>query len=394
MRDATSTPTVPDRTPVPTLGWVGARWQCEHDGVSATAPPLVSLRSVLAALAGGVGAVHLLVAGQRHATWAAEAAVLTALGVIQIALGVAGLVAPPPSTSRTSAGVWWSAIVVSVGAVLAWAWTRTAGYPVGPLEGEVPGVHVLEVCLVAAEIVTIALVAAVLLTDSRLLGPTGLRFENLTAVLVVAAGLPGIAASSWLDDVGTGGSASTHVHMVVGSGASDTMTSADRQALGTEIATARAAALRWPTLADARAAGLLVSGDPTTGVGVQAFDPASSIAPDAFDPAAPRAWIYASDDDDAPVIGVLYDAVGADAPEGFTGDTDGWHLHAGECVVPSPVGDLAVPWDPVITGDDCGRVDGTRNDSLHWMLRAWVVDGWENPVSTFAHEMPLVVVVD
>lgn len=351
--------------------------------MSGNTPPVVSLRSLVAALAVFAGTVHLVVAGQRHVAWSTEAAFLVAVGLAQVGLAIAVVL-----TAR--AWPWGALVAVHAVAVGAWVWTRTAGYPFGPLAGETPGVHVLDAVTVGAEIVAAALAAGVLLTNGRIAGRAGVRFENVALVLVVTAGLPGVAAGSWLDEVGTGGSASTHVHTVIGGGASATMTSVDRQALGDEIRRARDAAMRWPTLGDARDAGLVVSGAPATGVGVQAFDPASSIEPDAFDPAEPRAWIYASDADDAPVIGVLYDSLGADAPEGFTGDLDAWHLHAGECVVPGPDGGVAVPWDPIVTGDDCGAVDGDRNDTLHWMLRAWIVDGWENPVSTFAHETPLV----
>jgi hypothetical protein len=117
---------------------------------------------------------------------------------------------------------------------------------------------------------------------------------------------------------------------------------------------------------------------------------AGAVAPTTgFDLTVPRAWVYANDSDDAPAVGLLDDVVGSHPPLGFTGSDDEWHLHPGECLVDDGSGGtIAVPLDPVVTGDDCDLVDGERTARVHWMLRVWSVPGWDSPLGVFAHDHP------
>jgi hypothetical protein len=355
---------------------------CEHGAVTAarTTPPLISVRGVTAGLVVAVGAVHVMVGAQRSVLWSLEAAVLVGWGVLQVALGL-GLVA------GRSMWWWWAVSAVSTSGATAWLITRTAGYPFGPITGR-PEVTVLELLMLVAQLVAAVLTGAVALTDGRLAGTAGWRFENLTPLLVAAAALPGIAASSWLEayafDPALG---SVHVHSPTQS-QTGPLTLDERRTLATELEAARSLALTLPTLADARDAGLVVSGDSAVGVGVQAFDPAPDPTA-GFDLSVPRAWIYANDTDDAPVVGLLYDVVASHPPLGFAGGDDEWHLHPGECLVDDGSGDtLAVPLDPVITGADCDLVDGELTGRVHWMLRVWSAPGWDSPLGVFAHDHP------
>ena len=109
-----------------------------------------------------------------------------------------------------------------------------------------------------------------------------------------------------------------------------------------------------------------------------------------FDIESPHGLIYASDELDAPIVGVQYSqwVSVSDAVSGFTGQQNLWHLHTGTCVVDGPSGEYAIPLDEPTTGSGCQDVDGTRNDTVSYMIRAWVVPGWENPYGTFAHDHP------
>jgi hypothetical protein len=320
-----------------------------------------------------------MIGAQRSTLWALEAAALVAWGALLLGVA-AGLL--------TSASVrwWWSVSLVATAGPAIWLITRTVGYPFGPIVGT-PEVTGLELVLLAAQLVAAGLAGAVALADGRLAGRVGVRFENLSPVLIAAAALPGIAASSWLEGYAADPAlGAVHVHDTVSS-SSAPLTLAERRTLGDELDTARQVALSLPTLADARAAGLVVSGAPAVGVGVQAFDPSADAAD--FDLARPRAWIYANDADGAPVVGLLYDVVGSHPPSGFAGGDDEWHLHPGECLVEDGSGGtLAVPLDPVVTGGDCDLVDGELTGRVHWMLRVWSVPGWDSPLGVFAHDHP------
>lgn len=344
------------------------------------APPLVSLRGVTAGLVGVAGAVHLMVGAQRSALWPLEAAALAGWGALLLALA-AGLVV------STSMRWWWSVSIAGTAGAAAWLITRVWGYPFGPIDGT-PEVTVLELVLLAAQLVAAVVAAAVALTDGRIAGRAGIRFENLAPLAIAAAALPGIAASSWLEGYAVDPTlGDTHLHSTT-PGSTPPLALDERRALGTELDTARTLALTYPTLSDARAAGFVVSGEPAVGVGVQAFDPAVDPTT-GFDLTVPRAWVYANGADDAPVVGLLYDVVGSHPPLGFTGGDDEWHLHPGECLVDDGSGGtIAVPLDPIVTGADCDLVDGELTGRVHWMLRVWSVPGWDSPLGVFAHDHP------
>lgn len=116
-----------------------------------------------------------------------------------------------------------------------------------------------------------------------------------------------------------------------------------RGTLAEQLAAAREAAARWPTLGVAQAQGRTRGDTFVAGTGAH--------------------WINYEDID-----------AGFD-PAGFTGDADVWHQHKDVCIGPE---------GPLFAGDGPGRCESPADRS--WMLHARVVPGWENPAGVFAME--------
>jgi hypothetical protein len=165
----------------------------------------------------------------------------------------------------------------------------------------------------------------------------------------------------------------------------------DQAILTQQLAEAQQAAERFPTVASAKAAGMILAGGMAPGVGAhyQSITGAfKGINPDgSINAAYPASWIYASTANNAPVVGVMYIAMTAKAPSGFIGPNDHWHQHSNVCVQFAG-GKIAVPFaaDQNVTPQECADVHGTFMKKTVWMVHAWVVPGWESPQGVFSHD--------
>lgn len=334
-----------------------------------------------------MAALHLLVADSRGADWRLEGAVLLGVGVIAGALSVAVVV----SAAR------WPVVGLGTLAILPVAgimWTRLVGYPVGPFADYSPRLTVYDGVVMGIAVVVASVAGAALFIGIDHLGPPGFRFDTVAPIIVVLSALPGFGLSSWTERATTITGAA-HAHGVVtvagssisnGLATADPLTAADRVRLGEQIEAARSAALLYPTLADAERAGWIPIGDFVPGAGQMVANPTPI---DAFDPAMPSALLFASSAADAPVVGVQYDVQGDDAPDGFVGQRPLWHLHAGTCEIDDERGTITVVYEPAITGTACGNIDARLTTTVSWMIRAWVIPGWDNPGGPFAHDHSL-----
>ena len=350
--------------------------------MSATArPPVASVRGVLSSLTVAVGAMHLAVAPGRSADWRTEGLALASVGVIMLAAGAA--VALRDTRPPLIIGSILHAVVV-----IALVVSRTAGYPFGPWTSTTPGMGPYEVVVLLAAAIALAVGLGALVSDVEHLGAPGLRFENLAPLAVVLVALPGVVTSQWADDAAhVQGSA--HVHTSpTGVPAPTPLTADERAELGRELTLAAAAIEAYPTLADAESAGWVRVGGYVPGVGQMLIDPSVDSRTRAFAPDEPSGLLYESSASDARLVGLQYDAWTPDGstPDGFTGQASMWHLHDGTCV--SDDAPWALPRDTAVTGDDCSTVNATYVDTSSWMLRVWLVRGWENPAGVFAHDNP------
>jgi len=158
------------------------------------------------------------------------------------------------------------------------------------------------------------------------------------------------------------------------------------EALAGELREARAAAARYPTVADALADGYTLGDWYNAGLGVH-YQNFGYI--DVFEPAQPAQLLFDGTDDDSILVGLSYvvSAPGDVPPDGFTGDNDRWHRHGTWCLDVDR-GGVNLGTD-VLSEDECAGLGGsiTPNPGL-WMLHTWVVPGCESDWGTFSGANP------
>lgn len=156
--------------------------------------------------------------------------------------------------------------------------------------------------------------------------------------------------------------------------------------LAGELDAARAVAARYPTVADALAAGYMQGDTYYAGLGVHYQDYASVGA---FDPGDPVQLLYDGATPDSTLVGLSYVMMqpGEVPPEGFTGVNDRWHRHKSFCL-DSANGSLNLAAD-VLSPEECTALGGSpvSNPEL-WMLHAWVVPGCESDWGIFSSANP------
>jgi len=166
---------------------------------------------------------------------------------------------------------------------------------------------------------------------------------------------------------------------------------ATRALLAQQLVTAREAAARYPTVADAVRANLLQAGKFSPGVGAHYIDIG---AVNGFDPARPGAYIYDGTSPTSKVVGLMYLSSTVNPPEGFAGPNDHWHRHTNTCVIFGAKITVPFPADSDVTKAMCDNVGGYFMRRTTWMVHAWVVPGWESPLGVFSHNNPDVVCAD
>jgi len=170
------------------------------------------------------------------------------------------------------------------------------------------------------------------------------------------------------------------------------LNNATRDALAADLVIARTAALRYPTVASARAAHMLQAGKFAPGAGAHFIDYSGvNVNPDgSVNPSNPASYIYDGISPTSRLVGVMYTSLsnGA-APAGFPGSNDHWHLHQNLCIKYGAAG-ISVPFAPDrdVTRAQCDAVQGQFMKKTVWMVHAWVVPGWESPDGVFSHANP------
>lgn len=163
---------------------------------------------------------------------------------------------------------------------------------------------------------------------------------------------------------------------------------ATREQVASQLVAARDVALRYPTVADAEAAGYVLAGGFAPLVGAH-YVGIANAAGNAFDAAKPPTLIYDGTSPTSRVTGLMYLAGSgdADAPDGFAGPNDHWHRHSGVCVkFTSAKMEIPFPADRDITKKMCDGKEGMFIDRTQWMVHAWVVPGWDSPDGVFSHD--------
>ena len=170
---------------------------------------------------------------------------------------------------------------------------------------------------------------------------------------------------------------------------------------------AKAYAERFPTLGDAKAAGMrngfdFIAGMGThTGFGVSpqlladpSFDPQDPIIPGSnmdggFDPAEPEFLQYNGNTDDSVLVGLDYYVRTENGlpPAGFAGNNDWWHHHPTLCVRPT----TGTAFTVNTTDQACASQGGINlHMEKYFMLHVWVADDLEYHADVHAPMHPCI----
>jgi hypothetical protein len=204
---------------------------------------------------------------------------------------------------------------------------------------------------------------------------------------MTAAEMAAMNGSAGVDDRGFAKLANGEQHT---HGFTQPVSKADRVQLAHQMELARQTALRYPTVADAEAAGLHRAGPFSPGLGAHYINYASGIGnvdgkmtDDAI--GKPLAWIYDGTHPDSHVAGLFY-MTALKNPEGFAGPNDVWHVHHDICLKPSPTGvDAPLGADHGATKAECDAVGGSLMKQTQYLLHVWAVPGYESPEGVYAH---------
>jgi hypothetical protein len=170
---------------------------------------------------------------------------------------------------------------------------------------------------------------------------------------------------------------------------------ATRLLLQHQLELARDVAMRYPTVADAEAAGWRRAGPFAPGLGAHYFDwnhIEDALMPNGIvDDSAvrhPISLIYDGTHPDSRIAGLMYYSDRMRIPEGFAGPNDIWHYHTNVCLVTKPDGTTDTPFgaDQTVSKAACDSVHGSLMARTNWMLHAWVVPGYDSPEGVFSHD--------
>jgi len=367
------------------------------------ARPLHVLLSV--ALGGSAVLLFAMASGHLHG---ARAATATGAALVQLAFAVAAL-------TRPSRGLFWAMAAANVATALVWP----------ALEG--PRAVSAGTALVGVVLSVVAVVVASALALRPDLGGTWTSgasvIGSVVPVAVAALTMVGLFATSHTvasppasASSASGGGASAALALsttvTVPGESSKTFQSTiagndteqselakwvplnphDQAILTVQLAEARSAALRFPTVASAKAAGMILAGGMAPGVGahyqLMSAEGFKGVNPDgSVNALYPASWIYAGTGDNDPVVGVMYESLSEQKPSGFIGPNDHWHRHSNVCIQ-IKAGEIAVPFaaDQSISPQECKDVGGIFMKKTIWMVHAWVVPGWESPQGVFSHD--------
>jgi len=155
-----------------------------------------------------------------------------------------------------------------------------------------------------------------------------------------------------------------------------------------ELNLARATAAKYPTAADATAAGWEKVTDYVPGIAAHFMK--FSLVDQTFKIDEPEMLLYDGDEPTAHMVGLSYYMIhpgDAEPTQGFTGPNDHFHRHVGLC---SSRSTGVVIGDSTTTVEECEARGGQKdNGEDGWMSHAWVVPGCESPWGVFSGASPL-----
>jgi hypothetical protein len=390
-------------------------------------------RVLLSSLLAAAGLIHLVMVPAHMAESMVDGMTFVMAGWLQLAFALVIAVRP-------TRGALGATLVVNAALVGGWAVSRVWGLPYGAHRGHPEEVAFVDLSAVGIEI------AAVLAAGFLLWRPLTGRQWN-PSVLVVASVVPVAAlvlataaiASPSAGEHGHGGHGDTamgdgHAHTGAeghahgdddghAHGDAASMAAGDdlglsllenghqhdhgevaldartQRLLDEQIALTRELARKYPTIADAEAAGYRRAGPFMPGLGTHYIGGQMKMVTNGVvepDDIPGPVLIYDGVTTDAPISGFMYMAFGEDEPEGFAGGNDHWHWHTDVCVTAGADGVLDTPLgaDRSATQAQCDQFGGRLLDKTPWMVHVWSVPGYENPRGIFAELNPALACPD
>ncbi len=158
------------------------------------------------------------------------------------------------------------------------------------------------------------------------------------------------------------------------------LTRAERKDLAAQLSEARTTAMKYPTVADALAAGYVKITDYVPLIGAHYVN--WKLMDGTFDVTQPEMLLYDGTDPKSSVVGLSYYMFSDTQPSPFAGPNDHWHQHIGLCLKDGVViGGESMP------AAQCTALGGAKAGAGNgWMVHAWVVPGWESPQGVFSPE--------
>ncbi len=179
------------------------------------------------------------------------------------------------------------------------------------------------------------------------------------------------------------------------------VTPADRKTLSAQISATIDTARKYPTVADALAAGYQQVGPYMPGIGAHFINYAGGrgLNPDGVmddaDLANPLAIVYDGTAPQSVIAGFMYYSMSPTEPAGFAGANDVWHYHESLCLKFGPNG-IETPYglDRAATKKQCTAAGANLMKQSQWMLHVWSVPGWESRQGLFGEVNPALMCAD
>jgi hypothetical protein len=382
-------------------------------------------RIALAMLSGAAGLIHLVMVPGHTQEAAVDGVLFAIAGWVQVGLAVV-LAARPRRP-------WlWATIVVNLVFIGAWAISRVWGMPFGAHAGQSESAGFVDLTTVGFEAALVVVAAVLLLRPTVASSWSDAEFvlASVVPLAVVALTTGALMAPSTADHATAGhahgdelvaGDGHTHASepdddkgfaalvngqdhegMAHSHGADEPLTADEQAALDAQLAGTQVLQDRYPTLADAKAAGYTEAGPFSPGLGLHLMPPIEkmTLAGDGvFDTAAELEsafLIYDGIEQDASLAGFMYMAYGVQGePQGFAGPNDHWHFHTNTCVVFTD-GKVEAPLgaDRSATQAQCDRFGGRLIENTGYMVHLWNVPGYENPDGMFGNLTPALTCPD
>ncbi len=162
--------------------------------------------------------------------------------------------------------------------------------------------------------------------------------------------------------------------------------------LQNQLKLAQAAAMQYPTVASAEAAGFHQAGPFAPGLGAHFINfgaYATDTVPEGpmtdFNALHPQSLIYDGTHPDSKIAGLMYYGSNNRIPQGFAGINDVWHYHTDVCFTYKNGINTPFGADTTVTKAMCDGVGGSLLPRTAYMLHVWVVPGYESPQGVFSH---------